>query len=60
MKIGNQFLFIIADTNSEDDKILSELEKAVDGENVAIIYNSSVSAPDCQVCFWIERMYQIL
>ena len=50
MSIKTQFLFMISDTNSGDDKILSELEKSVDGDNVAFIYNSSpVSPPSCQV-----------
>ena len=44
-----QFLFMIADTESEDDKTLMELEKSVDGENVAFIYNSSTLASTCNV-----------
>ena len=51
MSIKTQFLFMIPDTNSGDDKILSELEKSVDGDNVAFIYNSSASAPTCNVRF---------
>ena len=50
MSIRNQFLFLISDTDRED-KVLSELEKVMDGENVAIIYNSSKSAPTCRVMF---------
>merc|ERR1719151_75649 len=49
MSIKTQFLFMISDTNSGDDKILSELEKSVDGDNVAFIYNSSPASPSsCQ------------
>ena len=51
MSIKTQFIFMIADTNNEDDMILSELEKSVDGENIAFIYNSSVSASTCNVRF---------
>jgi len=48
MTIKTQFLFMISDTNSGDDKVLSELEKSVDGDNVAFIYNNSpVSPPTC-------------
>ena len=39
--MDTQFLFMIADTNMEDTRILSALEKIVDGENIAFIYNSS-------------------
>ena len=42
---------MIADTDGVDDLILSELEKSVDGENIAFIYNSSVSASTCNVRF---------
>ena len=41
MSINTQFLFMIGDTNREDNRILSALEKMVDGENIAFIYNSS-------------------
>ena len=51
MSIRTQFLFMIADTDGVDDLILSELEKSVDGENIAFIYNSSVSALTCNVRF---------
>lgn len=52
MTIKTQFLFMISDTNSGDDKVLSELEKSVDGDNVAFIYNNSpVSPPTCNVSF---------
>ena len=56
MSIRNQFLFLISDTDMED-KVLSELEKAMDGENVAIIYNSSKSAPSCRVIFPLFTYY---
>ena len=56
MSIRNQFLFLISDTDMED-KVLSELEKAMDGENVAIIYNSSKSAPSCRVMFPLFTYY---
>ena len=36
MSMKTQFLFMIADTKSKDEKILMELEKSVDGENVEI------------------------
>ena len=49
MSMRTQFLFMIADTESEDDKSLMELEKSVDGENVAFIYNSSTLASTCNV-----------
>ena len=50
MSINTQWLFIIPDTNDGDNKILSELEKSVDGDNVAFIYNSSVSTSNtCDV-----------
>ena len=49
VSINTQWLFLIPDTNEGDAKILSELEKSMDGDNVAFIYNSSVSAPTCNV-----------
>ena len=52
MSIKTQWLFMISDTNESDDKILSELEKSVDGDNVAFIYNSSPSSSStCNVRF---------
>ena len=61
MSIKTEFLFMIADTTlepswhlgdaSEDHKILMELEKSLNGENVAFIYNSSTSASTCNVRF---------
>ena len=51
MSMKTQFLFMIADTKSMDEKILMELEKSVDGENVAFIYNSSMAASTCNVRF---------
>ena len=49
MSMKTQFLFMIADTKSKDEKILMELEKSVDGENLAFIYNSSMAASTCNV-----------
>ena len=49
VSINAQWLFLIPDTNEGDTKILSELQKSIDGDNVAFIYNSSVSAPTCNV-----------
>ena len=49
VSINTQWLFLIPDTNEGDAKILSELEKSMDGDNVAFIYNSSASAPTCNV-----------
>ena len=51
MSIRTEFLFMIADTKPGDDKILMELEKSVDGDNVAFIYNSSTPASTCNVRF---------
>ena len=52
MGIKTQFLFMISDTNSGDDRVLSELEKSVDGDNVAFIYNTSPAPPPtCNVSF---------
>ena len=47
---------MIADTKPDDDKILMELEKSVDGENVAFIYNSSTPASTCNVRFSFKCM----
>ena len=44
LTINTQWLFLIPDTNAGDIRILSELEKSVDGDNVAFIYNSADSA----------------
>ena len=51
MSMKTQFLFMIADTKGMDEKILMELEKSVDGENVAFIYNSSMAASTCNARF---------
>ena len=49
MSINTQWLFMIPDTNDGDSKILSELEKSTDGDNVAFLYNSSVTSSTCNV-----------
>ena len=60
MSIRTEFLFMIADTKPDDDKILMELEKSVDGENVAFIYNSSTLASTCNVRFSFSEWEQIM
>ena len=50
MSIHTQWLFMISDTNDSDNKILSELEKSVDGDNVAFIYNASQSSSSSSTC----------
>ena len=55
MSMKTQFLFMIADTKSMDEKILMELEKSVDGENLAFIYNSSMAASTCNVRFVLSE-----
>ena len=58
MGIKTQFLFMISDTNSGDDRVLSELEKSVDGDNVAFIYNTSPAPPPtCNVSFVVWNRY---
>ena len=49
MSIDTQWVFMIPDTNDGDSKILSELEKSTDGDNVAFLYNSSVTSSTCNV-----------
>ncbi len=50
MSISSQWLFFVPDTTSADAGVTSELEKSVDGENIAFIYNSKGdSTADCKV-----------
>jgi hypothetical protein len=50
MSLNTQWLFIISDTNSQDNKVVAELEKSVDGDNIAFLYNySSSTAASCNV-----------
>ena len=59
MSIKTQWLFMISDTNSGDDGVLSELEKSVDGDNVAFIYNNSpASPPTCNVSLVTGNLLQ--
>ena len=45
-----QFLFIVPDTDLNDNGVVLELERAMDGDNFAMIMNTSnKNAPTCLV-----------
>ena len=56
--VMTQFLFIVPDTDLNDNGVVLELERAMDGDNFAMIMNTSnKNAPNCLVreCLWKEK-----
>ena len=43
MKVDSEWVYLISDTNNVDTDVAADLINAVDGNNVAFVYNVSVA-----------------